>query len=251
MSSIGTGYDLSATTFSPDGRVFQVEYATKSVENSGTALAVRVKDGVVFGVEKLIVSKLYEPGANTRIFTVDQHVGVAVAGLLADARQFVNRARSEASNYRSFYGGPVPLKVLTQRVSGYVHAYTLYSHVRPFGTSALLGALGPDGPELYMVEPSGVSWGYYGAVIGKGRQAAKTEIEKLNLSELTCREVLKEVAKIIHSVHDEVKDKEFELELSWVCEETKGRHQVVPKELRDEAERQAKAALEEDDMDAD
>lgn len=87
MSSIGTGYDLSASQFSPDGRVFQLEYAGKAVENSGTAIGIRGKDGVVFGVEKLVQSKLYEKGANKRIFNIDSHVGMVVAGLLADSRQ--------------------------------------------------------------------------------------------------------------------------------------------------------------------
>eukprot|EP01137_Pigoraptor_chileana_P017349 Opistho-2@75300 len=244
MSSIGTGYDLSATTFSPDGRVFQVEYATKAVENSGTAIGVRVKDGVVFGVEKLIISKLLETTSNKRIFTVDRHIGAAIAGLVADARQIVNKARTEAADYRAFYTTQMPLKVLTQRVSGFVQAYTLYSSVRPFGASVLLGTYDSDGPQLFMIEPSGVSWGYYGCAIGKGRQAAKTELEKLKLGELTCREAIKEVARIIHSIHDDVKDKEFELEMSWVCEETAGRHQLVPKDIISEAEAHAKAVLE-------
>lgn len=69
-------YDLSASQFSPDGRVFQVEYAAKAVENSGTVIGLRGKDGVVFAVEKLVTSKLYEPGANKRIFHVDEHVGM-------------------------------------------------------------------------------------------------------------------------------------------------------------------------------
>lgn len=71
-------YDLSASQFSPDGRVFQVEYAMKAVENSGTAIGLRGKDGVVFAVEKLVTSKLYEPGANQRIFNIDKHVGMVV-----------------------------------------------------------------------------------------------------------------------------------------------------------------------------
>jgi hypothetical protein len=76
MSSIGTGYDLSTAQFSPDGRVFQIEYAMKAVENSGTAIAIRVKDGVVFAVQKIITSKLHERGTNRRISTIDEHVGV-------------------------------------------------------------------------------------------------------------------------------------------------------------------------------
>uniref|UniRef100_A0A672PEB2 Proteasome subunit alpha type n=1 Tax=Sinocyclocheilus grahami TaxID=75366 RepID=A0A672PEB2_SINGR len=189
MSSIGTGYDLSASTFSPDGRVFQVEYAMKAVENSRSLFCV-------FGVTEY-----------------------AVAGLLADARSLSEVSREEASNFRSNYGHDIPLKHLADRVAMYVHAYTLYSAVRPFGCSFILGSYDEDdGPQLYMVDPSGISHGYWGCAIGKAKQAAKTEIEKLQMKEMTCRELVKEVAKIIYIVHDEVKDKAFELELSWVGE---------------------------------
>ena len=83
MTSIGTGYDLYTSQFSPDGRVFQIDYAGKAVDNSGTAVALRGKDGVVFAVEKIVQSKLYESDANKRIFNVDRHVGVAVSGLVS------------------------------------------------------------------------------------------------------------------------------------------------------------------------
>lgn len=247
MSSIGTGYDLSASHFSPDGRVFQVEYAQKAVENSGTAIGIRGKDGVVMGVEKLVTSKLYEQGANKRLFNIDSHIGGAVAGLLADARQLVERAKEESSNYRYNYGSQIPLKHLTDRVSGYVHAYTLHSAVRPFGTSMIVASYGADGPEMFLIEPSGVSWGYYGCAIGKAKQTAKTEIEKLKMKDMTMQDLVKEVAKIIYMVHDEVKDKAFELELSWVGEATGGRHQLVPKDIHAAAEKYAKEALEESD----
>lgn len=93
-------YDLSASQFSSDGRIFQVEYASKAVDNSGTAIALKGKDGVVFAVEKIVTSKLYEPGTNKRIFSVFNHIGCAVAGLLADARVIVKRAQDEAKNYK-------------------------------------------------------------------------------------------------------------------------------------------------------
>jgi len=238
---------LSASQFSPDGRVFQVEYAQKAVENSGTAVALRGKDGVVFAVEKLVTSKLYEVGANRRIFNIDRHVGMAVAGLLADSRQIVETAKTEAANYRSEYGNDIPLKFLSDRVAMYMHAYTLYSAVRPFGCSVALGSYDEvDGPQLYMVDPSGVSFGYYGCAMGKARQSAKTEMEKLKMREMSCAELIKEAAKIIYVVHDEVKDKQFELELSWVGAITQGRHQRVPDNVFAEAERYAKSALEED-----
>lgn len=251
MSSIGTGYDLSAAQFSPDGRVFQIEYAMKAVENSSTAIAIRGKDGVVLGVEKLISSKLHELTSNRRIFTIDKHIGVAVAGLIADARQLIRVARIEASNYRFIYSQPIPLKTLVDRVSGYLHQYTVYGGLRPIGASMMFTSFGPNGPELYMADPSGSYWGYHGCAIGKAKQAAKTEIEKLKMKEMTCTEIVKEVARIIHLVHDEVKDKSFELELSWVGEVTGGLHQSVPADVRAAAEEYAKEALAESDSDDD
>lgn len=247
MSSIGTGYDLSASQFSPDGRVFQVEYALKAVENSSTAIGIRGKDGIVFAVEKLIVSKLYEKSANKRIFQIDRHIGMAVAGLLADARMLVDVARTEAANYRSQYHSPIPLKYMTDRVSNYVHAYTLYSAVRPYGCSVMLGSYEDSQPLLYMIDPSGVSWGYFGIAVGKAQQAAKTEIEKLKMKDMPCKELVKEAAKIIYTVHDEVKDKAFELELSWAGEMTDGRHELVPADIKAEAEKYAKESLAESD----
>ncbi|KAK7061568.1 proteasome subunit alpha type [Favolaschia claudopus] len=243
MTSIGTGYDLSASTYSPDGRIFQVEYANKAVENSGTAIGLKVKDGVVLAVEKLVHSKLLVPGANRRIQTVDRHIGLATAGLPADARTVGNRARDEASSHRDFYRAPPTLKTIVDRIGQFVQVYTLYSSVRPFGISTIMGAVDKDGPSLYVIEPSGVFYGYHGAAVGKGRQLAKTELEKLKLSELTAREAVIEAARIIYLVHEDAKEKQFELEMSWIGSETNGVHVPVPQDLFDEAESKAKEAL--------
>lgn len=171
-------------------------------------------------------------------------------------------------------------------MGAYVQAYTLYNSVRPFGITAIMAGWdaeteinvdgivgsGPKtgsggktpgakegGPFLYMIEPSGLYWGYYGAATGKGRQAAKAELEKLKLDPMngeaiTLEEGVKEAARIIYVAHEDSKDKEFELEMSWVSAvsgPTKGRHEEVPKELREEAERLAKKALEGDDDEED
>ncbi|EOD22067.1 hypothetical protein EMIHUDRAFT_55830, partial [Emiliania huxleyi CCMP1516] len=155
MSSIGTGYDQSTTTFSPDGRVFQIEYAAKAVENSGTAIGIRCKDGVVLGVEKQKLSKMMLPGSNRRIYTVDKCTGIAVSGMMADARQarwprataaalfrhllaaIVNAARAESANHTAVYGGQIPgaWNMLSDKIAALLHMYTLYWYVRPFGSS--------------------------------------------------------------------------------------------------------------------
>lgn len=247
MSSIGTGYDLSASQFSPDGRVFQVEHAQKAVENSGTVVALCGRDCVVVAVEKIVVSKLLEPTSGRRVFTVDAHIGLAFAGLITDARAVVKIARDEAADFRREYGAPIPTGFLARRVSAYMHAYTLYSYVRPFGCSVVVfGCSEQDGPELFMVEPSGVNYGYYGCSMGKARQAAKTEIEKLKLQTLSQEQLMKEAAKIVTSVHDEVKDKDYEVEMSWVGKQTEYRHHMVPPDVHKATIEYANAALLED-----
>jgi len=253
MSSSGAGYDLSPTTFSPDGRIFQVEYASKAVENSSTALGVRCSDGVVMAVEKLLMSKLLVPGSNRRLQTVDKHTGIAITGLVADGRQLVNRARSECQGFEDAYNYHIPPDVLCNRLSEYVHYFTLHGSLRPFGSACILASYDEElkTHQLHMIEPSGLSFRYFGCALGKGRQSAKTEIEKLKLNEMTCRQALKEIAKIIHTLHDESKDKPFELEMSWLCEESAWQHQIVPQALVTEAEETAKKELEDMDEDDD
>jgi 20S proteasome subunit alpha 7 len=206
------------------------------VENGGTSIGIKFRDGIVLAVEKIISSKLLVPNSNKRIQTIDKHVGVAYSGLIPDGRHIVNRGRDEASSWRSIYSVPIPIPSLADRLGSYVQAYTLYSSVRPFGITTIMGGVDEDGPHLYMIEPSGASWGYLGAATGKGRQVAKSELEKLDLASLSGREAVKEAAKIIYLAHEDTKDKDFELEMTWVSKsDTNGRHEFVPHELLEEA----------------
>ena len=130
---------------------------------------------------------------------------------MADSRQLVERGRYEARSYRQTYDDDIPSKVLSDRLAGYVQMYTLYASVRPFGCSLLLAVYDKKGPKLFMIEPSGVAYvcfilcwgsklifckGYFACAIGKGRQAAKTELEKLKLQELTCIQAVNEIARM-------------------------------------------------------
>lgn len=252
MSATGAGYDYSVSTFSPNGRVFQVEYAAKAVEKSGTAIGIKCVDGVVLGVEKNILSKMLVQTSNRRIHTADEHAGIALSGLAADARQLVNQARTESSEYRNFYGSNIPGKILSERLAGHIHKNTLYWHSRPFGCSILLAVYDDDlGPQLYAMEPSGNCFRYFAHAIGKYKQGSASELEKIDFSKITCKEAVKEVARIIYKLHDDVKDKEMEVELSWVCDESKRRHVMVPADVREEAVRLAKLAKQKEEMDSD
>jgi len=252
MSATGSGYDYSVTTYSPNGRVFQVEYASKAVEKSNTAIGIRCIDGVVLGVEKQILSKMLTPGTNRRIHTIDLIAGLAMSGLAADGRQLVNKARKECQDYRTFYGVPIPARILADRLAGEVHSHTLYWYLRPYGCSVLVAVYDQqDGPQLYCCDPSGLHFRYHGCAIGKNKQGASSELEKINFATITCKEAVKQIAKIIYKLHDDAKDKEFELELSWVCDQSNKQHQLVPREIAEEAIKEAVDAKQKEEMDDD
>lgn len=200
----------------------------------------------MLAIEKLLHSKLLVPRVNKRIGHADFHLGVASVGVVADGRALLNATRREAQNFRDNYDSNIPIQQAAERLSNYVQQHTLYSSLRPFGASALLAGIDDEkGPQLYVVEPSGVYFGYYAAAVGKGKTLAKTELEKLDLSSLSLKDALKEAARIVYMVHDDSKNKEFELEMSWIGEsETGGRHQIVPQPLLDECIAYAKNFME-------
>jgi len=252
MSATGAGYDYNVSTFSPNGRVFQVEYAAKAVEKASSSIGIRCVDGVVLGVEKHLVHKMLVKNSNRRIYTADLHVGCTASGLPADARQLVNKARQEAAEYKSFYGSPIPGQVLADRLAAHSHTYTLYWYLRPFGCTLLMAVYDEiKGPQLYTLDSSATCHRYFAASAGKGKASASSELEKLNFEKITCREAVKEIAKIIYKLHDEVKEKDMELEMSWVCDESKRRHVFVPDDIKAEAIAEAKAAKEKEEMDSD
>ena len=240
------GYDQSVFTYSPEGRIFQVEYAQKAIESSGTAVGVRCRDGVILGVEKLLASKMLVPGSARRLFGVDAHVGIAVAGLLPDARFLVAQAREAARGYKGSFGEACPPRVLNDRMGSLMHMTTVYDSYRPFGAALLLAGFDAETKqhELYCVEPTGMCLRYFGAALGKGQRAAKTDIEKLKFGERSCGpESLALVAKILLGVHDEAKDKPMEVELGWVCAASGWKYEAVPAAMREAAVASAKAQI--------
>lgn len=198
MTSVGAGYDLGANTYSPAGRVFQVEYAAKAVEHSGTVVGIRCQDGVVLGVEKLIHSKMVIADSYKRIFTLSKHAGIAIGGVIADGRRIVNRGREESSGYKKNYGIEMPGKVLASRTAMFVHVFTQYWHYRPFGCSSLLACYDEsDGPQLYMIDPSGECHKYFGIAVGKGQQQARVELEKVDFKNIKCKEAANKIAEML------------------------------------------------------
>lgn len=226
------------------------------MENSGTAIGIKCRDGIVVAVEKPQQSKMLKPGSNRRCFGVDKHATIALTGFVADGRQIVSRGRDEARQYEDTYGHKIVPNVLANRLGMYVHHFTR-SSLRPFGVATLLAAYDEDTQqaELYMVEPSGLTLRYFGCAAGKGANAAKTEVEKILTKRgeagISCEEAVTELARIMYTIRDLSKDKPFELEMCWLTEANGFTHSLVPADLVKVAEAAGMAAADENDTGGD
>jgi proteasome alpha subunit len=186
----GIGYDRAITVFSPDGRLFQVEYALEAVRRGWTTLGVRCPEGVVLGVEKKKVVPLVDPSSMEKIWKIDEHIGVAYAGLASDGRVLIDRARIEAQINRLIYDEPIDVEVLTRRIGDLKQLYTQHAGVRPFGVSFLIAGVDRTGARLFMTEPSGAYAGYYAIAIGAASQQAMEVLEKNYREDLKLEEAV-------------------------------------------------------------
>ena len=174
----GRGYDMAITQFSPEGRLFQVEYAIEAVRRGTTAIVCRNNHSVVFAVEKKS-SELQEVIGSEKIFKIDNHIGVAIAGLTADARVLVDRARVQAQVNLLNYDEKISVKDSTLNICEYLQLFTQNAGVRPFGVSLLIAGIDSDeNTSLYLTDPSGAMWGYKAFAIGSGASEARTYLEE-------------------------------------------------------------------------
>jgi len=170
-------YDRAITVFSPDGRLFQVEYAKEAVKRGATAIGIVAKDGVVLVAYKATHSKLTVPDSLKKIFDVDTHIVVTASGLIADARRLVDGARVDSQRHRITYNEPASVESISRSACDLMQVYTQYGGIRPFGVSLLIAGV-DDGPKLFEAEPSGAMAGYYADSIGSGKKEVDEYLEK-------------------------------------------------------------------------
>ena len=162
-------YDRAITVFSPDGRLFQVEYAMELVNRGATILALRCAGGVVLGAEETI-DPLEESEYSWKIFKIDDHVGTAIVGLSSDARILIDQARVHAQSNKLTYDEPIDTEVVTKRICDIKQLYTQHAGVRPFGVSMIFAGVDKTGPRVFGTHPSGTYRGYKARAEGAGRE---------------------------------------------------------------------------------
>ena len=182
-------YDRAITVFSPDGRLFQVEYAMELVNRGATILGIRCSEGVVIGAEEN-VEPLEEEEYSWKIFKIDEHVAAAIVGLSSDARILIDQARVYAQSNRLTYDEPVDVEVITKRICDIKQLYTQHAGVRPFGVSIIFAGVDKTGTRVFGTHPSGTYRGFKATAQGAGRETVAGILreeykENMNLEETT------------------------------------------------------------------
>ena len=172
-------YDRASTVFSPDGRLFQVEYALQAIQMGGTAVAVTYDSGIIFvAYRNLPVSSLAEAGSIEKSFAIDTGLGCVTAGLIADSRVLVEFLRIEAQRHRISYGEVAPYALLGHALGTHLQQFTQFGGTRPFAVSLLLGGFTGRVPGLIELDPSGATIGWKAYAIGRNRRAVADFLEE-------------------------------------------------------------------------
>jgi len=184
MSSRGSsGYDRHITIFSPEGRLYQVEYAFKAIQTSGlTSVGVRGVDCACVATQKKIPDKLHDPASVTNMHRISEHVGLVTTGIMPDCRSSVQTLREEAAEFKFNYGYEMPVDALAKRAADLAQVYTQHAYMRPLGVSLIIVGMDLEGetktPKLYRCDPAGYFAGYKATSSGQKEQEANNFFEK-------------------------------------------------------------------------
>jgi len=173
-----SAYSFSLTTFSPSGKLVQIEYALAAVSAGGPSVGLKATNGVVLAAEKKQKSILYDETTVTKVERITDHIGMVYSGMGPDFRLLVAEARRIAVNYKIQYQEPIPTSQLVQRVASVMQEYTQKGGVRPFGVSLLICGWNDEKPYLFQCDPSGSYFAWKATAIGKNFVNGKTFLEK-------------------------------------------------------------------------
>ena len=195
------GYDRAITVFSPDGRLYQVEYAIETVRRGSIAVGVKSKDGIVIAVEESS-RKLQITDKLQKIFKVDEHIGVAAAGYIPDARSQVDNARFFSQSNRLIYDDDTDTETLVRHIADQCQQFTQFAGVRPFGVALIVIGVDSNGKsQLFLTDPSGTYISYNAVAIGSGTDTVTKFLEKEYKENMSIDEAMTVAIAAIHTAH--------------------------------------------------
>lgn len=224
------GYDRAITIFSPDGRLYQVEYAIETVRRGTIAIGIKAKDGVVLCVEEK-VKRLQNQKLSQKLFQVDDHIGIAAAGYVPDARALVDYAKVIAQNNRLLYDEPIEVETIAKRLGDIAQQYTQYAGVRPFGVSLIIAGVDKDGPTVFVTDPSGTYLGYDAIAIGGNSDQVNDFLEKVYRDGMTLDEVCVLAAKCVLKASEE-KTESRHIKMAVIDVQTKKMRRLSDEEIQ-------------------
>ena len=221
---------MTPTMYSPDGRIYQVEYAIETVKRGTLAIGISSKQGVIMAVEEK-PRTLQTPNVTQKIFQVDYHIGVAAAGYIPDARVQVDNARFFSQGNRMTYDESVEVATVAKHLADQSHQFTQYSGVRPNGVALIIAGIDQKGESIYVTDPSGTYVQYAAIAIGAGSDDVNAFLEKHYNAEMSLEDA---VALAIASINLKAEQKEGvnHIKMAKITTETKVFEKVSESDLQ-------------------
>ncbi len=223
------GYDMTPTMYSPDGRIYQVEYAIETVKRGTLAIGIICSDGVIIAVEEN-PRALQVADVTQKIFQVDYHIGVAAAGYIPDARVQVDNARFFSQSSKLTYDEPVEVETVAKHLADQCHQFTQYSGVRPYGVALIIAGVDQKGEAIYVTDPSGTYVSYAAVAIGAGSEEVTDFLEKNYKPEMSLEDGAA-LASAAINLKSEKKDGAKHVKMSWVKKDKKILEKVSESEI--------------------
>ena len=213
------GYDRAITVFSPDGRLYQVEYAIETVKRGNIALGIKSKDGIIFAADER-PRKLQVVEESQKLFKIDQHIGIAAAGYIPDARSQVDNARFFSQSSKLVYDESVSIETVTKHIADQCQQYTQYAGARPIGVALIIGGIDKNGNSLFLTDPSGTYIPYNAVAIGADSDRVTEFLKKHYKPEMTLEESKMLAISSINMISSDVKGSEH-IKISQIKSDTK------------------------------
>ncbi|HIE46204.1 MAG: archaeal proteasome endopeptidase complex subunit alpha [Nitrosopumilus sp.] len=224
------GYDMTPTMYSPDGRIYQVEYAIETVKRGTLAIGISNKDGIIVAVEEK-PRTLQTANITQKIFQVDSHIGIAAAGYIPDARVQVDGARFFSQGTKMTYDEPVEVATVAKHLADQAHQFTQYGGVRPNGVSMIIAGVDQNGQSIYVTDPSGTYIQFAAVAIGAGADEVNEFFEKYYNADMGLEEAASLAVAAIN-LKSEEKDAIKHIKMAKITKETKLFEKVSESDLK-------------------